>query len=60
MNLSQKWGVGVPKDLNVRWDNNELSKSWKKKWRFPSSSRDAALRFVDAAMRYVTELNEKC
>ena len=50
---------GTPQNLNVCWESNEFP-NHRRNVGFLSSSWDALFRFVDAAMRYVTELNEKC
>lgn len=57
MNFSKNGGT--PQNLNVCWESNEFP-NHRRNVGFLSSSWDALFRFVDAAMRYVTELNEKC
>ena len=50
---------GTPQNLNVCWESNEFP-NHRRNVGFLSSSWDALFRFVDAAMRYVTEINERC
>ena len=56
--ISPKMG-GTPQNLNVCWESNEFP-NHRRNVGFLSSSWDALFRFVDAAMRYVTEINERC